>query len=123
MFRCAIGLAGLSLLASGCLTSVTGNNRLCREAPQLKTKAQILQNLGGPAAVRALPDGKQDLVYVATEQYGGGIGAGYSVFKLLVVDQDRETDKVTFTVAPDGKVVGCNVENNTQALRYSAWPF
>lgn len=118
----AVGVA-LALLSGGCLTSVTGDKGLCAKAPALKTKAQVLQALGGPVVVRARADGGQDLIYQMTKQYGGGIGAGYSVFKLLVVDQDRETDKVTFTVAPGGQVVGCNVENNAQALKYSAWPF
>lgn len=113
----------LPFLSGGCLTSTCGQDRLCEGARPFATRDQILQGLGGPCAVRNEACGGQTLIYQATRQQGGGLGAGFSVFKLLVLSQGRRSDKVTFTVGADGCVTNRTVELETDKLGYAFWPF
>lgn len=118
----AAGMA-LSLLLSGCASSISGNARLTSDAGTFSSKKEILAQWGGPMSIRTDEQGRELWAYEAGLKKGGGVGIAYLILTLSVESQTRVTDKVIFTIAPDGRIVDRKIEPHTCRLGYNPWPF
>lgn len=124
-WKCGAAAAGmvLSLLLSGCASSVSGNARLTAEAGAFSSKKELLAQWGGPMSIRTDEQGRELWAYETGLKKGGGVGVSYMVLGLSVESQTQTKDKVVFTLAPDGRVVDRKIEPHTCRLSYNPWPF
>ena len=118
----AIALA--MLVSTGCISLKDNQTMRPRavEPQQLKTREDVIRNLGIPANV-AKSKGHTYYTYLYTEGYGGGAGLGNIALSLLITHVKIESDTYVVELDQADKVVDIYALAQTGDIPYSMWPF
>lgn len=122
--RSALVLAWLAIVPLGCTSTEVGRKTMQPgvEAADLKTKQDLLANLGGPSNVMSRGD-LQLWIYIHTLGKGGGFGVGNYALFLLFGNEHRYTDSALFVVGSDGRVLKSRLLRGSDKIDGSIWPF
>jgi hypothetical protein len=88
----------------------------------LKTKHDVLTNLGGPSNVRTRGD-LQIWVYTHTLGGGGGFGVGNYAIAITCSNVHLCADTAMFLIGADGQVIRSLLLRSTDQIHPSIWPF
>jgi hypothetical protein len=120
----SLRLALALLLPLGCI-SVESSRKTLPEgmhASDLKTKHDLLANLGGPSNVIGRGD-MQIWVYTHTLGGGGGFGVGNYALAISFANVHLCADTAIFLLGADGTVLQSRLLRSTDHIHPSIWPF
>ncbi len=117
-------LACLAILPLACTSIELGRKTLPpgMTTADLKTKKDLLVNLGGPSNVIGRGE-EQIWIYTHSLGGGGGFGVGNYAISVLFTNQHRWADTALFLIDADGQVLQSRLLQSTDRVDYSIWPF
>jgi outer membrane protein assembly factor BamE (lipoprotein component of BamABCDE complex) len=122
LLRCSLVLSLCALPGCISLKNNPALNQSVSAQPELKTREDVIRNLGIPANVLKAK-GNTYYTYVYTEGYGGGLGLGNMALSLLVSHTKVKSDTYVVEMDPKEQVVDIYTLAQTDHFHYTFWPF